>query len=325
MEQEARSTSVNEPHPSSSGRSLAVRHSVWDRAYGSSILSAPTILAAWIATGLIVMACGGNPAGPDPLPTPTPTPVATPTPPPPMRPFEPGMIPALRGATTCCDDPNTAIDEGIASGWPFVDERTLDIYRAAGINLTEVRVGPVVGNGGDPGPEESLLRLDATLTLAEERGIYVLVGLFDIWPTKYGLSYWGEGTDVARSAPRAHHIAWVHQVIAVAKRHRNALIFDGNETFVANPRAAWVNGLFEAARDAGWDGPLGSNARLGLGDYRVEHGFRTVSSNAILAESDNRDHSVEEWSALRAQSAGAVIFWRGPMSWTDWVHLLGVQ
>jgi hypothetical protein len=242
-----------------------------------------------------------------------------------MRPFEVSMIPTLRGATTCCDDPNTAADEGLASGWPFVDERTLDIYQANGITFTEVRTGPTNSASGDPGPEESLRRLDETLTLARARGIYVMVGLFDIWPTKHGLSYWGEDTSVARSAPKPHHVAWVGQLVAVAKRHPNAVLFDGNETFVARPSEAWVNGLIDAARAAGWTGPIGSNARLGLGDFSVEHGFRPVGDYTILAESDNREHSIDDWLALSGKSGGMVMYWRGPMSWDEWVRLLGMR
>ncbi len=309
---------MSEPGPPNSGRSLEARRSVWDRDHGSSSLSAPTILAAWIALGL---ACGGGVAGPT-KPTPTPIPTATPTPIPSMRPFEVGMIPDLRGATTCCDDPNTAADEGLSSGWPFVNEATLDIYQRNGIRLTEVRLGPTNSASGDPGPEASLALFDSTATLAEARGIYLLVGLFDMWPTKHGLSYWGEGTDVARHAPQPHHIEWVQQVVSVARRHRNIILFDGNETFVAKPKAVWVNGLIDAARQAGWVGPIGSNAYLGLGDFQVIHGFRTVESDSILAESDNRDHGVNEWQGLAASSSGCVIYWRGPMSWNDWTWLL---
>lgn len=240
-----------------------------------------------------------------------------------MDPFHPGLIPSLKGATSCCTD-GGPIDLGTTSGWPLVNEATLDLYARTGVTLTEVRMGPASLESGEPGPEESLQRLEQVLTLAEARGIYVLVSLIDGWIVRHGLSYWGEGPDIFQHAPQPHHLAWIRQVVAVTARHPNAIVYDGNEIYVSRAWPVWVNGLIEEAKAAGAQFVC-SNARLGLGDCQIEHGWRTANSNTIVAESDNENHSIEEWLALRRNSSGSLIYWRGPMSQADWVRLLEQQ
>ncbi len=282
---------------------------------GCWLLCITLVLLAAAQTG-----CGGSPTGPT-LPSPSPSPSAsagpTPTPQAPLEPFHPGLIPSLRGATNCCDDPNTAEDEGLVRGWPFFNSETLSLYVSNRVNLTEVRVGPNKAGGQDPEPEEALRLYEEALTAAEAQGVYVLVGVWDGWLARHGFNYWGDTCEVTQQAPQERHVEWARRVATIAARHRNALVMDGNEQWLCRPKARWVHGLEEAVKSAGVT-YFGSNARLGLGDYQVDHGFKAVPGNTILAESDNESHSPEEWAALQRASGGAVIVWRGPDSIASW-------
>lgn len=288
------------------------------------------LLTCWLVTlGLIVLAfasagCGGNPNGPDPLPTPTPVASATPTPRPPLRPLEAGDFTSeLKAATTCCADGNPADgDEGLLTGWPFVNDATLALYERTGVRVTEIRLGPNNGKGGDPGPEESLRLAVETAALAEQRGIHLLIGLYDAWPLKHGLNAYGDTCEVMRHAPRDYHIAWVQAVVGALRQFPNVTFYDGNETYDCDAKRVWVNGLFDAARSAGYGGPLGSNAGLGAGDFQIIHGWRPATAPGANMESDNRSHSVDEWREMRRLASGTTFYWRGPMTMAEWVRLL---
>lgn len=285
---------------------------------------APTVLATFIAIGLIA-GCGKGPTKPID-PTPTPTPIASATPRPRMAPLivtaGGEFIPPLLGATTCCDDPATMIDEGVSTGWPMVDSPTLDLYAESSINLTEIRLGPNNGDGGDPGPDESLILAEETLLKAEARGVYVLVGLIDAWPMKHGLNYWGDDCSVMHHPPQQRHLDWVDRVVRTLAHHPNVVFFDGNETFQCRPSEDWVTGLYARAKQQGAR-LVGSNSQgVASLDFEVIHGFRAPGVGQILAESDNRNHSVDDWLALERRSQGVVMFWRGPMSFDEWERLL---
>lgn len=274
---------------------------------------------------LLLFACGGEPPGaPTPLPT-VPPQNTLPTPPPPPTPFRltsPSQLTAsLHSAVNCCAPPS-GVDIGVAEGWPFFSDRVADLYRRAGVRLTEVRIGPSNGSGGDPGYEESLMRLEERAAVAERQGLGLLVGIDDCWVRRHGFNVWGEDGAPMQRAPRAHHLAWAREVGRLAARHPNVVLFDGNESFVCRASREWSDGLQAAARSAGYTGLFGSNAENGAGDFQVHHGWRPVEHGSILLESDNRDHTVEDWRALRASSGGAVAFWRGPLTWEEWERLL---
>jgi hypothetical protein len=273
---------------------------------------------------VVVLACSKSTS---PTPLPTASPVASPTPSvqplPPLRPLEAGDFTAsLKAATSCCadSDPSNG-DEGKLTGWPFVNESTLDLYQRTGVQITEVRLGPTLA-GADPGPEESLALAEETARAAYSRNIHLLIGLYDAWPLKHGLNAYGDTCEVMRHAPRDYHIAWVTAVVSRLRVYPNVTFYDGNETYDCDAKRVWVNGLFDAARSAGYGGPLGSNAGLGAGDFQIIHGWRPASAPGANLESDNRDHSVEDWLQMRRAASGTTFFWRGPLSMAEWVRLL---
>ncbi len=294
----------------------------------------------------VVLACSKSTS---PTPLPTASPVASPSPsvppPPPLRPLEVGDFTAsLKAATSCCADKDESNgDEGLLTGWPFVNDSTLDLDQRTGVQITEVRLGPnkpeslqalsrgfgfwreaarVGYHASDPGPEESLARAEVTARAAYARNIHLLVGLYDAWPLKHGLNAFGDTCEVMRHAPRDYHVEWVQQVVSRLRVYPNVTFYDGNETYDCDAKRVWVNGLFDAARSAGYGGPLGSNASLGAGDFQIIHGWRPASAPGANLESDNRDHSVEDWLEMRRAASGTTFFWRGPMSMAEWVRLL---
>ncbi len=287
-------------------------------------------LVCWLAilalVFVVIAACGGSPTGPTTIPSPSPSASAspTPTPQPPLRPLEAGDFTAsLKAATTCCADADeTNGDEGLLTGWPFVNESTLDLYARTGVQITEIRLGPNREGGPDPGPAESLDKAEATARAAYARNIHLLVGLYDAWPLKHGLNAYGDTCEVMRHAPRDYHKEWVTAVVSRLRVYPNITFYDGNETYDCDAKRVWVNGLFDAARSAGYGGPLGSNAGLGAGDFQIIHGWRPSSAPGANMESDNRDHSVAEWLQMRASASGTTFYWRGPMRMAEWVRLL---
>jgi len=219
----------------------------------------------------------------------------------------------------CCADPDESNgDEGLLHEWPFADDYVLDLYRRAGVRLTEFRIGP----GGDDPPAQALARLDERASAARARGVYVLVGVWDAWVAVHGLNAYGDGCSVTQGAPPERYREWVKRVVEVALRNPNIVLFDGNEQFRCRPSGEWVRGLAGFAREAGYTGLFGSNAEIGAGDFEIHHGFRTVPGGTVLLESDNRDHTPEDWLALKASSGGVTAFWRGPMSMSEWERLL---
>jgi hypothetical protein len=285
---------------------------------------------ALLAGSLFGAAClsncdGSNPTGP--TPTPTPPASASPTPLPPLRPLTlADLTPDLKAAVNCCSD-GGGTDLGKVTGWPFYNAAVLDLYRRAGVRLTEVRLGPNNPSAPDPGPEDSLRLLDETARASAPVGLHIITGLYDSWPARHGFNYWNEDArEVMSRAPQAHHLAWVRQVVAVARRHPNVILMDGNETFVTRPSREWVEGLLAEARAAGYTGLLGTNsgfdpAAVGA-DFEVIHGWKVAGPGQVLLESDNRDHSVEDWLRLRASASGVTAFWRGPLPAAEWERLL---
>lgn len=273
---------------------------------------------------LLVVACGQGPTKPI-IPTPTPTPQATPTPPPPMRLLtEADLTNELSCAVTCCaDEDESNGDEGLLTGWPFVDLPTLNLYAEKGIRATEVRPGPF----GNIPEEEAIARTVEVLNLASARGIYVFVGLVDSWALAHpdipeGNAY-GDTCSVTRQNHLpARYVDWITKVVTATKDFPNVVYFDGNESFRCNPSRGWTNGIYAAARAAGARSLIGSNSNQLSLDFPVQHGFRTVPSGSILLESDNREHSKNDWSNLRRASGGTICYWRGPMSMPEWIDLL---
>jgi hypothetical protein len=291
---------------------------------------------------VVVLACSKSTS---PTPLPTPSPVASATPSVPLRPLEAGDFNAsLKAATSCCADSDESNgDEGLLTGWPFVNESTLDLYSRTGVQITEIRLGPNKPenlqassrgfgfwreaaqfgyHASDPGPEESLNLAEQTARAAYARNIHLLIGLYDAWPLKHGLNAYGDTCEVMRHAPRDYHQRWVHTVVSRLRVYPNVTFYDGNETYDCDARRVWVNGIFDAARSAGYGGPLGSNSGLDVGDFAIIHGWRPSSAPGANMESDNRDHSVEEWLEMRRGASGTTFFWRGPMSMSEWVRLL---
>jgi hypothetical protein len=284
-----------------------------------------------LALVLLFPACGTNPKPcppfcPTPTPTPTPTPEPTPTPaptPPPLDPlrFEGGaFIPHITGATLCCDDPATDVDEGIAWGWPLVGEEMADHYASAGVQMTEIRPGYFAEDGYDILP-----KLRETVERLLARKVYALVGLIDVWPMKHGLSWPGDTCSVTHEAPQQRHLDWVKAVVEATKEYPNVVYFDGNETFDCDASVEWVEGIYFAARAAGATQLIGSNAYLGISDFQIDHGFSTPASGHILIESDNEPRSCNDWLSMKRLangSGGYVLLWKAEMSDAEFLSCL---
>ncbi len=254
-------------------------------------------------------------------PEPSPSASTTPTPSP-LTQLRVEDLSSLSGATICCDDPATPIDEGISWGWPYVNEQMLLIYEKNNVNATEVRVGPFEGVPLDNTLPDLIRVLDSALS----KRIYVFVGLIDSWALANHVNLFGDGCDVARRTslpPR--YVDWITRVVDATKSYPNVVYFDGNESFRCRPSVEWTNEIYEVARNAGATQLIGSNSGNNPLDFPIVHGFKVVPYGTALLESNNRDYTPEEWMELRRSSDGAVFFWKGPMSDSEWFRLLALS
>lgn len=229
---------------------------------------------------------------------------------------------SLSGGTICCDDPATPRDEGLDWGWPFVNEEMLSIFEDNNVRATEVRVGPF----RDPGEEEALAEVVRVLSSAYAKRIYVFVGLIDSWALANNENPWGDTCAVARGERLPNRYKeWISKVVVATRAYPNVVYFDGNEAFRCRPSVEWTQDIYETARAAGATQLIGSNSYVVDLDFGVIHGFRPPQANQVLLESDNQDHTPEAWIALARQSAGGIVFWKGPMSDAEWLRLLAMN
>ena len=249
-------------------------------------------------------------------------------------------LPALRGATNCCDDDRTpAVDEGLADGWALVTDAALARIDAAGtVNWTHIRLGPFSAGPGvvsiidardsriarsvqatvksyGAGPE-ILPEARASILAAQARGIYVEVDVVDNWAlVNSAYNYYGDTCAVTKAAPPARYLDWVKQVVD-ATWDLPVTYNLGNEGFRCRPEVEWENGLYNALKSQlsshGVSRPVGNtitveDTRVTL-DYRTYHGWHVPPATwsqdipAMLTETNNRLYSAAEWAQLVRQS-----------------------
>jgi hypothetical protein len=240
-------------------------------------------------------------------------------------------VPALRGATNCCDDDRTpTVDEGLADGWPLVNDAALARIDAAGtVNWTHIRLGPFTTDG-----MEILPRARVSILAAQARGIYVEVDVVDNWAlVNSAHNFYGDNCSVTQAAPPPRYLDWVKKVVD-ATWDLPVMYNLGNEGFRCRPSPEWENGLYAALKSElaahGVNRPVGNtitveDTRVAL-DYRTYHGWHVPPATwsrdipAMLTETNNRLYSAAEWAQLVQQSEQRgfyVSIWRGPNSWDE--------
>jgi hypothetical protein len=280
----------------------------------------------------------------------SPTPASAQTPPRPTRDrvSEPirivngQFVPKLRGAIGCCC---CLPANDLAESWPLVAREWSNAFGRAGFNLTHVRLGPFSEQGFGWG---MLDRVRANVQYANARGLYVEVDLIDAWALVHQEpNLYNDTCELTHTVPPVHYRQFVRQI--VKKTGDLAVLYNlGNEGWRCQPSRAWEDALVELIRvslhDFGYpDRPVGSTYALNqtssptrrIYDYVAQHGFglqRPVTASdgrkvpSILNESDNANHSVQEWrnlvAATEAQPGTYVAIWRGPMSDANWNSLL---
>ncbi len=251
-------------------------------------------------------------------------------------------MPKLRGAIgcCCCQAPNEA-----AESWPLCPREWTDAFASAGFNLTHIRLGPFSDQGYGWG---MLDRVRANVAYANSKGLYVEVDTIDGWALVHRQpNLYDDDCSLTHTVPPVHYRQFVRAL--VHKTGDLGVMYNlGNEGWRCQPSRAWEDALYDlikqSLRDFGYpDRPVGSNYNLNqtsgsprrFYDYVAQHGFglqqpvtapdgRRVPS--ILNESDNDQHSVQEWrnlvNATEAQTGTYVAIWRGPLSDPDWDALL---
>jgi hypothetical protein len=290
--------------------------------------------APWAAVVLLA-ALAGCTTHPPPDDPPTP-------PPPPAPPASPAIIdgkwvPALRGATNCCNDEATPdLDEGLVDGWTLITPAALDRIKGPGtVNWTHLRLGPFseivdaslsAFSGRDAQRarllQASVRRYGAGLEIlddarvaglaAQERGIYVEWDVVDHWAlATHGMNFYGDDCSVTHAAPPQRYLDWIKAVVEATWDLPGTYNL-GNEGFRCRPLPEWERGLYDALKAAlaakGVSRPIGSTVTVSdtrtAFDYRTYHGWQIPPANwsrdipAMLTETDNRSHDAAAWAAL---------------------------
>jgi hypothetical protein len=260
----------------------------------------------------------------------------------PIRIVDGQFVPKLRGAIGCCC---CLPANDLAESWPLSPREWSNAFGRAGFNLTHVRLGPFSEQGYGWG---MLDRIRANVEYANARGLYVEVDMIDGWALVHREpNLYNDGCSLTHTVPPVHYRQFVRQI--VKKTGDLAVLYNlGNEGWRCQPSRAWEDALYElikvSLRDFGYpDRPVGTNYVLNqtnsptrrFYDYVAQHGFglqRPVTAPdgrkvpSILNESDNANHSVQEWrnlvAATEAQPGTYVAIWRGPMSDANWDSLL---
>lgn len=227
------------------------------------------------------------------------------------------------GVVVCCDDPLTAVDEGIRDGWTLATPEALEKMAHAGATMTHFRTGPYVLGSPEARAVEGLRE---AVQAANSFGIRPEIDLIDNWALVNGVNAWGDSCKVTQQAPQERHLVHIREVV-LATKDFDVTYNLGNEGDRCSPAKAWDLGLYGEVKKL-TSRPVGSNSGLGIGDYVTVHGFSPTSNGTILTESDNRDHTPEEWYWLYRESEkrkGYVMLWFGPMKDSDRERLLAMM
>jgi len=250
----------------------------------------------------------------------------------PLRAEGSNLVPPLRGAVACCDDPDTVNNEAVEDGWPLATTGWLN-QLAEHANATHYRLGPYSDTGLD-----LLNETPAAVQLALDRGIYVEIDLVDCWAMRTDSNFFGDDCTVTHGPPPERYIEWVRSIVDAVGAFPNVFFNLGNECNFCQASPQWDQGLYNEIKtrlmqNGVGDRLVGSDVsvlepRTTL-DYRTFGGIfeapAVMTVPAIFTEDDVRDHTPGEWRAIvqQADMNGTYVFlWRGTMSRTEWRDLL---
>ena len=221
---------------------------------------------------------------PDPLPTPNPSPTP---------PIVNHIAFPLRVSGTRFIDASGkvvhlkgAIAVNKAWGWPSGPTGSkLDYMIEAGINYTEVRLGPQSAQGPDPemSPENGLALVESSVIWAAAGGLVVGVDVIDGWVMKHDYNFFG--WDCSTTAFRAirEQTEWAERVARRLGPHRNVIFLTSNEGFdcphSTGSSKDWEFSIRDAIRRGSPGSLIGTNSHGG----QIEKGFDFVARHQDTA------------------------------------------
>lgn len=226
------------------------------------------------------------------------------------------------------------------NGWPLVSHQVIDQIADAGLNWTEIRIGPFSSNmpqgAAFSWDSPSLLSVAGeAIAYANSKGVWVSVVLNDAWCAQHNCApfpLWELGGN-----PNEFQEAWARKVVAALGGNPGVLWVDANEGF-KNPSSEFSINLMKIVQDEeekkGFRRhPFGTNSHMPAVEYQVDfivkhqNGAATLGpmNQPLMVTEHDEEQSAEETirQALRARDfETSYMRFRGDLSDSEWKYVL---